>query len=331
MAENRGRNRRGRSGYDKANYIRLAAVVLIAATVVLAVIFFMGRGDKTETAGTSGTETTERLEIEIHGDSEEASQQETESVAPDNSQYSMDFSAYELKKDEIPQVNKIISQYFQAKVDQDAAALFKLFGKSEDDPSLEQRREELKAESVYIEDYQGITCYTKPGLTEDSYVVYVTYDVKFRRVDTLAPGLMWCYVAKADDGNYIIRENVVGDEADYVAKQNQTEDVRLLSAQTNERLRQAIESDTLLAGIYSDLRNGAVVTASEEENGGDSAVELIDKEGPGGLEPAGGADAETEETSENPGPGVLEESGAAESSAQTQGAMEAADTAAESE
>ena len=49
------------------------------------------------------------------------------------------------------------------------------------------------------------------------------------RVDTLAPGLMWCYVLKDDSGNYIIRENVVGDEADYVAKQNQSEDVRLLS------------------------------------------------------------------------------------------------------
>ena len=36
-----------------------------------------------------------------------------------------------------------------------------------------------------IEDYQDITCYTKAGMTDDSYVVYVTYDVKFRRVDTL--------------------------------------------------------------------------------------------------------------------------------------------------
>ena len=98
-------------------------------------------------------------------------------------------------------------------------------------------------------------------MTDDSYVVYVTYDVKFRRVDTLAPGLMWCYVVKNDNGDYIIRENVVGDEADYVANQNQTEDVRLLSTQVNERLKQAVESDSLLAGIYKDLSNGAVVSS----------------------------------------------------------------------
>ena len=101
-------------------------------------------------------------------------------------------------------------------------------------------------------------------MTDDSYVVYVTYDVKFRRVDTLAPGLMWCYVVKNDNGDYIIRENVVGDEADYVANQHQTEDVRLLSTQVNERLKQAVESDSLLAGIYKDLSNGAVVSSSEE-------------------------------------------------------------------
>ena len=66
---------------------------------------------------------------------------------------------------------------------------------------------------------------------------------------------MWCYVVKNDNGDYIIRENVVGDEADYVANQNQTEDVRLLSTQVNERLKQAVESDSLLAGIYKDLSN----------------------------------------------------------------------------
>ena len=96
-----------------------------------------------------------------------------------------------------------------------------------------------------------IVCYTKPGLTEDSYVAYVTYEVKFRRVETLAPGLMWCYVVKDDNGNYIIRENVVGDGADYVAKQNQSEDVKGAVSGVNERLRQAI-GDTVLR-IYKSL------------------------------------------------------------------------------
>lgn len=275
MRQNRRRTGSRRSGDDKIKYIRMAAIPLLIVIVLVVVIILMDKksGDKeTSVPPQTGTETFSEEDITIHGDGPE-----DQSVAPDNNQYTTDFSDYELQKDEIPQVNLLISEYFQAKVDQDAEKLFTLFGKQPDE-SLEARKDELKNEAVYIEDYQDIVCYTKPGLTEDSYVAYVTYEVKFRRVDTLAPGLMWCYVVKEDGGNYIIRENVMGDEADYVAKQNQSEDVRLLSNQVNERLRQAIESDTLLAGIYKDLRNGAVVSSSESnEEGQDSFVSLEDE------------------------------------------------------
>ena len=101
-------------------------------------------------------------------------------------------------------------------------------------------------------------------IRDSSYVVYVTYKIKFRRADSLAPGLLWCYVVKSEDGQYRIRENVVGEEADYVAKANQTEDVRLLASQINQQLKEALESDALLAGVYKKLQNGAVVRATEE-------------------------------------------------------------------
>ncbi len=178
----------------------------------------------------------------------------------------------------------------------------------EDDRIEERESCRLKDEAVYIEDYQDITCYTKVGMTDDSYVVYVTYDVKFRRVDTLAPGLMWCYVVKNDNGDYIIRENVVGDEADYVASQNQTEDVRLLSTQVNERLKQAIESDSLLAGIYKDLSNGAVVSTSEDAENADSQVMIGDgaDASSGTGEETTGADAAEGTTGETPAEGTEE-------------------------
>lgn len=277
MRQNRRRTRSRRSDADKIKYIRMAAIPLAVVIVLVIIIMVMDKKpDGKEAAATPGTgistdSNASGADISISGDGTEARDADVE---PDNSQYTTDFSHYELAKDAVPQVNLLISEYFQAKIDQDAEKLYGLFGKSADE-GLQARREELKSEAVYIEDYQDIVCYTKPGLTADSYVVYVTYEVKFRRVDTLAPGLMWCYVLKDDSGNYIIRENVVGDEADYVAKQNQSEDVRLLSKQVNERLRQAIESDTLLAGIYGDLRNGAVVSSSEEE-GQDSMVSLED-------------------------------------------------------
>lgn len=291
----RGRKRPGRRSDDKTKYARLLAIPAAIVLVLLIVILVMDKKPGSN-KNTEDTTVSEASDISIEGDTESST--DDASIEPDNNEYNQDFSAYELQKDANPQVNELISTYFQAKVDQDAQMLYKVFGKEEDD-RIEERKQQLKDEAVYIEDYQDITCYTKAGMTDDSYVVYVTYDVKFRRVDTLAPGLMWCYVVKNDNGDYIIRENVVGDEADYVASQNQTEDVRLLSTQVNERLKQAIESDSLLAGIYKDLSNGAVVSTSEDEKNADSQVMIGD-----GADASSGTGEET--TGETPAEGTEE-------------------------
>lgn len=55
--------------------------------------------------------------------------------------------------------------------------------------------------SEFIEKYDNIKCYTKPGVEENSYFVYVTYEVKFRDIETEAPGLNAFYVYTAEDGS----------------------------------------------------------------------------------------------------------------------------------
>ena len=264
MRRRRGYPGRRWSDEDKVRYIRMMAIPLVIVVVLIIIILIMDKTPKEKAEPSATTDSGVEILVEQSGTT-------AESVAPDNSQYTQDFSDYELAKDEVPEVNLLLSQYFQAKVDQDPEALYRVFGKA-DTGDMETRKQELAYEAKYIEDYRDITCYTKQGLNEGSYV---TYEIKFRRVDTPAPGLMWCYVVQDENGNYIIRENVVGDEADYVAKANQTEDVRLLSSQINERLREALESDTLLAGAYKELRNGAIVQASEEESH-DSDVSLLE-------------------------------------------------------
>lgn len=317
--DNHGRKRSGKGFDDKTKYARLLAIPAAIVIVLLIVILVMDKKPGSSKPVSDSTVSDVSSDISIEDDSQSSA--DDDSVEPDNKEYNQDFSAYELQKDAYPQVNELISTYFQAKVDQDVQTLYKVFGKEEDD-RMDERKQQLKDEAVYIEDYQDITCYTKAGMTDDSYVVYVTYDVKFRRVDTLAPGLMWCYVVKNDNGDYIIRENVVGDEADYVAGQNQTEDVRLLSTQVNERLKQAIESDSLLAGIYKDLSNGAVVSGAEDEENADSQVMIGD-----GSDIS--SDAGEENTDDTAAEETTVEETAAEESqeAQTQAAGDSSDAA----
>lgn len=54
--------------------------------------------------------------------------------------------------------------------------------------------------SEFIEFYDTINCYTKPGLSENTYFVYVTYAVKIQDIETKAPGLNAWYVYTAEDG-----------------------------------------------------------------------------------------------------------------------------------
>ena len=278
----RRRKGRGWSDADKVKYIRMMAVPLVIVVVLVVIILVMDKKPR-ETDASAGTKDSS-VEIVVQESGTTGPIAQSDTVAPDNSEYKTDFSDYELKKDEVPEVTRLISDYFQAKVDQDAEALYGIFGKA-DTSDLAERQSQLEEEAKFIEDYQDIVCYTKEGMTEDSYVAYVTYKIKFRRVDTLAPGLMWCYVVKDESGQYVIRENVVGEEADCVAKANQTEDVRLLASQINQQLKEALESDALLAGVYKKLQNGAVVRATEESR--DSEVSII-TDGTGGESESAG-------------------------------------------
>ena len=81
--------------------------------------------------------------------------------------------------------------------------------------------------------------------------------------DTLAPNLMWCYVTKDENGNFYIVEDVSDEILKYVAQIEQTESVRLLAAQMNIELEEAVASDTKLASAYGMLRDGSDET---EEN-----------------------------------------------------------------
>ena len=278
----RRRTKTSQSREEQVKRMRIGIGIGIAV-VVLLIVFLLVRGTADPGEEPAGTDGTVQVTDTQSGTGQEDAQ-------ADNSQYNMDFSQYELQKNAYPEINQLLGDYFQAKVDQDPEALYRVFGKT-DMSDVEERRQELAYEAKFIQDYEDITCYTKPGMTEDSYVVYVTFKVKYKRTDTLAPGLLWCYVVKNGDNGYIIRENVLGDEADYVAKMNQTEDVKLLSSQINQQLKEALESDTILASYYQEMRNGAIVYESEPH---DSTVTLVTEpaEGESGSS-SGGSDGET--------------------------------------
>ena len=107
--------------------------------------------------------------------------------------------------------------------------------------------------SEFIERYDNIKCYTKPGIEENSYFVYVTYDVKIRDIETEAPGLNAFYVYTSEDGSLKIdgdtEENI---KAAFKIVTNQ-DDVVDLYNKIDVNYNEAIASDEALEQFMSEL------------------------------------------------------------------------------
>lgn len=105
----------------------------------------------------------------------------------------------EFEVDAYPEVNKLISDYFTAYVNADFATLEKLAS-----PISEMEKSYITTMSQFYEEYRNIKCYTKHGLSKDSYIVSACFDIKFTGHDLTAPSMVLFYVQTAEDGSVYI-------------------------------------------------------------------------------------------------------------------------------
>lgn len=107
------------------------------------------------------------------------------------------YTAYQV--DAVTEVNQLITNYYAAYADGNIKEL-KKYAK----PLTKNERSYIRMFSEYVENYQNIRCYTKPGLDDKSYLVSAYIEIKFKDVDTLAPGLDFFYVTTNKDGELYI-------------------------------------------------------------------------------------------------------------------------------
>ena len=190
-------------------------------------------------------------------------------------------------------------KFFEARLNADVDTLYEMTGVSNQTPEQsELLKSQLQTQAGYIESYSNIRQYAVNALEENSRLVFVTYDVKFRRVDTLAPGIMYCYVKVNDSNQFEIIENLSPDQTKFVNEYiTSHEEVQELINTSNSNLLQAISGDERLAVIYDAFQSGRIYTDSQEAI--DSQVSLIAIDGNEvATEPATEAAEETEAENE---------------------------------
>ncbi|RHP32737.1 SH3 domain-containing protein [Lachnotalea sp. AF33-28] len=158
-----------------------------------------------------------------------------------------------LQEDAYPEINKLFETYFTAKKELNVDQLNSIVVQEEP-----YTLEEIEKEGEYIENYQNIKCYTKPGLQDNTYLVYVYFEIKFMNIDTPAPGMVQQLVCMNSDGTlYINAGKVDADVKSYMDEVYNSQDVRALITSVEEKLQQAMSADENLLKLVDKLREGA--------------------------------------------------------------------------
>lgn len=195
-----------------------------------------------------------------------------------------------LQENAYEDVNALMSRFFKALADGDMDTIVALRDYNDDTSLITYEKR-----SEYIEDYTNVTCYTKPGLEENSYFVYVSYDVKIKDIDTMAPGLNAFYVYTAEDGSLKIDGDMESQvDAAFKLVTNQ-DDVVDLYNRIDVDYNSAVASDEALGTFMEELpgkvttsvgealaqlegQNDETATAQENENGEAESMQTQESE-----------------------------------------------------
>ena len=174
-------------------------------------------------------------------------------------------STQEYEKDGHAEINELFANYYKTYAAGDTEEMVGYAN-----PITDMEISYISMYSQYIEKFDNIICYTKPGADENSYIVSVAYDLKYKNIETAAPGLDFFYVRTNDKGQVYIdniyssfnlnyQENPLDDTirqliTDYEAG----EDVIALQANVQTRYEEAVAKDADLKNMIETTITNAI-------------------------------------------------------------------------
>lgn len=151
-------------------------------------------------------------------------------------------------------LKKLFSDYFKYYADGDVESIKKIAH-----PMSDREADYIRFFSQYVLEYKNTKIYYKQGLNKTSYLVSITDDVRFKDIDTAAPGLEFFYVKTDSKGRLYIDNayssfNSVNHLSDMdpditalIAKYEQQDDFVKLRKEVQSRFNQALLSDSKLS------------------------------------------------------------------------------------
>lgn len=300
MKKNRKFQRDSRIDDEQKKLLSALVIPLIVIVLILVIVVAdrCGREEpkaesvEVETTAADTMASTEAAPTEDVADVPETTEE------PEATETTDAFSAENFERDGIPEILALMKQYFDARATADAVAMNQLYGIGEDEISvtaLEAQKTRMRSNSKYVTGFEDIATYVKPGKDADSWLVYTTAQIKFRSVKMTAPMIMWCYVTRDGEGNYLLVDNnsLSADILNYVDAAGRSEEVRRLAADVNTRLKTALNEDSDLKQVYGILNSDSPLWVDEDPDTEPEVVILGDETSEAETSEAETSEAET--------------------------------------
>lgn len=164
------------------------------------------------------------------------------------------------EEDAYPDINKLIYRYYEALEMADIDILIDLQSNITQTGLLR-----LQKMSEYIDKYDNIHVYSKPGPYIDTYIVYVSSDVYLVGQEECIPGLSAFYICKNDNGAYYINTSELSEEeALYIENVTLQSDVLDLKNSVKVSYNKVMEDNPDLSEFWAGLSVDIDLAVSEE-------------------------------------------------------------------
>lgn len=181
--------------------------------------------------------------------------------APADSDVAATFEIQDVTMEEnaYPDVNALVDTYYTAMAEGDSETIKSIYKGLDETEALK-----AVAAADYIEDFENIVVYTKPGPLTGSYVAYVYNEVKLYEYEKAIPGLETMYICTDENGSLYINGDIAdANEIEYIKNVNVQADVIDLNNKVASSYNEMVNSDEALAELLTKMRSGIQVSVGE--------------------------------------------------------------------
>lgn len=180
----------------------------------------------------------------------------------EEAEVSVEVASYEenpLLLNEYEEVNSFIEAYYTALANGDIDTVVSM-----QDEISDTDRITIEKKADYIEAYENINCYTKTGIDENSYFVFVVSDVKFYDVEATTPAMTVYYLYTNEEGNFVIDGNMDDTITDVLPDVYEDSEVTDLFNKVDVMYAEAVADDENLNSFLAQLPSLLKTEVGEE-------------------------------------------------------------------